>query len=82
MVHREKSAAGKQCRQELIAQLYGSNEFTRLAATLRGNRFGADDLADAFANLWTTRRALASTANRLPAEPAFDSTGLPMHMWY
>lgn len=82
MVHRKKSAAGRQSRQELIAQLYGPNEFSRLAAILRGNHFGSDDLADAFANLWTARRVQAGTASRLPAEPAFDSTGLPMHMWY
>jgi len=41
-----------------------------------------DDIADAFAALWSAERLLAGTAQRLPEAPVHDSYGLPMHIWY
>ena len=41
-----------------------------------------DDIADAFAALWTARRIVAGIARSLPDVPSLDRAGLPMRMVY
>jgi predicted RNase H-like nuclease len=47
-----------------------------------GGGVAADDIADAFAALWTANRLFAGIAQRLPSHAIRDSHGLPMHIWY
>lgn len=82
MTHGKKSAAGKADRQNLIATTYGPEAFSLLRAQLRGHNVASDDLADAFAALWTAQRLQRDQAERFPVDPVFDHYGLPMHIWY
>ena len=81
MIFRKKAREGREERQALIRSHFGQ-AFTAVARQLAGHWFGADDLADAFAALWTTQRLYDRRAVSLPAEPQHDSCGLPMHIWY
>jgi predicted RNase H-like nuclease len=82
MTHGKKSAAGRTDRQNLIASAYGAEVFSSLRANLRGQNVAADDLADAFAALWTARRLHSHQAGRFPTDPVIDEYDLPMHIWY
>lgn len=67
-------------RRDLIAAHFGPIAFeTARAAVKRGNATN-DDIADAFAGLWTAERIVAGAAKTLPFEPSVDSCGLPMRM--
>jgi predicted RNase H-like nuclease len=81
MRHHKKTPLGKQERQELIARDFGSNVFARLCA---GSpvRLPEDDVADAFAALWSADRILRGAASRLPPEIVPDVLGFPMNIWY
>lgn len=81
MVHGKKRHAGRQERQELIAANFGQATFQDLHRELK-SKVEADDLADAFAALWTAIRIHEKTAAALPDRPVFDSTGLSMRIWY
>jgi predicted RNase H-like nuclease len=76
--HRE----GHQSRRDLIARHFGADAFDSVAAQVRGEKVAVDDIADAFAALWSANRILMGAAGRFPASPQFDSLGLPMHIWY
>lgn len=68
-------------RIELLSPHFGD----ALEAALDARRaLGAspDDILDAFAALWSAQRICEGNASRLPAEPDFDSHGLPMHIWH
>ena len=78
----KKSAAGRFDRQNSIAVTYGPDTFPSLRAKLRGQDVAADDLADAFAALWTAQCLHSGQAARFPDDPVFDDYGLPMHIWY
>jgi predicted RNase H-like nuclease len=82
MAHNKKSMAGKRERQELIGAYFGPGTFSCLREMLSSQRVPADDLADALAVLWSVARLHGKKAKRFPAEPAYDSCGLPMHIWY
>lgn len=70
MAHRKRSAAGRAERQDLIAATYGSGTFKSMRASLHGNGVKADDLADAFAALWSASRILEGKAERFCGEDA------------
>lgn len=84
MKHSKKRSAGKLERQQFIAARFGSETFLDLRHSLRSRDFRvpADDLADAFAALWSGLRLHSGAAGRLPEEEVRDSVGLPMHIWY
>jgi len=42
---------------------------------------GHDDIADAFAALWTAERKLLGQAIPIPANPPVDQLGLRMEIW-
>lgn len=69
-------------RRELIARFFGEDAFENVRAQVRGHKVAADDIADAFAALWSANRILIGAAARLPAAPCLDSLGLPMNIWY
>lgn len=73
---------GHQSRRELIARHFGPDAFDSVRSQVRGEKVAADDIADAFAALWSAHRIMIGAAGRLPVPPQFDSLGLPMHIWY
>jgi predicted RNase H-like nuclease len=77
---RKKSPEGKAARQALIAAAYGDAAFDRLRRVLReaGHSVPADDLADAFAGLWTAERLLSGSAVSLPDPLQVDACGIRM----
>jgi len=82
MLHAKKDARGHEQRWALIARHFGPEAFASVEAQIGGRSVAADDIADAFAALWSAERLLAGTARRLPDASVFDFYGLPMHIWY
>lgn len=81
MHYHKRTFLGKQERQDLIAREFGPNVF----ASLREDsavRLPEDDVADAFAALWSAGRILKGVASRLPDHTVVDATGFPMNIWY
>lgn len=68
-------------RRRLVDELFGPHLFDELLTPLR-RLIRRDDLADAFAALWTAKRIHSGEARCLPDEPVFDSTGVRMNIWY
>jgi predicted RNase H-like nuclease len=81
MRHHKKTASGKDERQQLIAREFGSDAFVSLRQGSSA-RLPEDDLADAFAALWSARRILDGVAVRLPDQLLLDAAGFPMNIWY
>ena len=82
MLFPKRHRQGHQDRRELIASYFGEDAFDSVRAQVRGEKVALDDIADAFAALWSANRILVGGAARFPAAPHFDSLGLPMHIWY
>lgn len=61
---------------------FGEDAFDSVREQVRGKGVATDDIADAFAALWSANRILIGAADRLPAASQYDSLGLPMHIWY
>ncbi len=81
MRHPKKSAEGRAERHALIASTFGALVFDDARRAVRGQQVRSDDLADAFATLWTATRIHAGTAERRPPDVAVDREGLPMVIW-
>jgi predicted RNase H-like nuclease len=82
MLHAKRDVRGHEQRRALIARHFGPEAFASVVAQIGARSVAADDIADAFAALWSAERLLAGTARRLPDASVFDSYGLPMHIWY
>lgn len=82
MAHAKKSPEGGAARRALIAASFGSDAFASVRERHRRSDVSDDDIADAFAALWTARRIMAGEARSLPADPPRDAMGLPMAMLY
>ena len=81
MAHGKKSTSGRKERLVLITATFGSGVFERARGFLRGHHVGFDDLADAFAALWTAARICAGEAEMLPSERTVDAEGVAMQIW-
>jgi predicted RNase H-like nuclease len=81
MAAAKRTPEGARARRRLIEDAFGPI-FERLYATLRGTPAARDDLADAFAALWSAERAARGLARRLPDPPERDRHGLPMAITY
>jgi predicted RNase H-like nuclease len=68
LAHSKKTAEGKLERRALIEQLW-PDTVDRLRVALRGHDYLLDDLHDAFAALWSTRRWLRGEGEFLGADP-------------
>ncbi|MBX5463899.1 MAG: DUF429 domain-containing protein [Steroidobacteraceae bacterium] len=79
MRFKKKKPDGRRERESLIDREW-PGERERLARQLRGCGCAADDLNDAFAALWSSRRIMAGEAKVFPSEIQRDSTGLPMRI--
>jgi predicted RNase H-like nuclease len=71
---------GKAIRQALIADQFGEGAFARARIRHSRKHVKDDDLADAFAALWTAERLLQRTSVSIPPDPPLDATGLPMRI--
>ncbi len=81
-LYAKKDVRGHEQRRALIARHFGSEAFGNVVAQIGARTVAADDIADAFAALWSAERLLAGTAQRLPNVSVTDSYGLPMHISY
>jgi predicted RNase H-like nuclease len=78
----KRTAAGHAIRRVLIEDSFGPLAFESARASVARREAANDDIADAFAALWTARRIVTGNARSLPDTPPFDSSGLPMRMMY
>lgn len=82
MLHAKKDVRGHEQRRALIVAHFGPEAFGSVVAQIDRRSVAADDIADAFAALWSAERLLSGAAQRLPSDSATDSYGLPMQIWY
>jgi predicted RNase H-like nuclease len=78
----KKTPEGHAIRRDLIARHFGPLAFDSARNQVSRNHAANDDIADAFAALWTARRIMDGNSQSLPPEPLLDSAGLPMRMVY
>lgn len=78
----KRTAEGSATRQTLIARHFGKAALASARAMVARSQAANDDLADAFAALWTAQRHLGGNSQTLPVTPPLDLHGLPMRMVY
>jgi predicted RNase H-like nuclease len=82
MKFNKKSAEGRAERSELILRHFGPDALGQVLESLKGVRVPHDDIADAFAGLWSAERYFNGRAHSFPPEPVYDSDNIPMMIWY
>jgi predicted RNase H-like nuclease len=78
----KRKAEGRAIRRSLIESHFGAFSFESARKTIDRRDASDDDIADAFAALWTAKRIISGQATTLPTNPPIDSAGLPMRMVY
>lgn len=78
----KRSAIGHARRRELIAARFGRDAFANARDMVSKQAVADDDLADAFACLFTAERIATATQMTLPDTPEIDAQGLPMRIVY
>jgi len=81
-LHSKKDKVGAEQRQMLIAKHFGMDAFASVESQVGQRNIAKDDIADAFAALWSANRRFVGIAQRLPNYEVMDSHGLPMNIWY
>ena len=81
MMHGKKTPAGRAERLALIGASFGAGAFEEARHSLRGHHVATDDLADAFAAVWTAARICAGRAEKFPPERDVDEEGVAMQIW-
>jgi predicted RNase H-like nuclease len=83
MTHRKKSRAGREERERLVTNSYGT-AYEDALRHLKPATFAKDDLLDAFAALWTAGRIWQRCAAVIPVpeREERDACGLRMAIWY
>jgi predicted RNase H-like nuclease len=79
---RKADPSGLAARQALIASHFGAGAFQLVRANYVNAAVSNDDIADAFAALWTAERRYANAAVVIPGAPPIDAMGIRMEMWY
>jgi predicted RNase H-like nuclease len=82
MHHPKRSRAGRAERRKLIASYFGRHAYAEVRDRFLVKHVGHDDIADAFAVLWTAERVARGTARTLPVIPPRDAHGLRMEIAY
>jgi predicted RNase H-like nuclease len=82
MKFNKKRAEGRAERLELILGHFGQDAVTQVHDSLEGTKVPSDDIADAFAALWSAERYLCGQALSFPPQPVYDSDHIPMLIWY
>jgi predicted RNase H-like nuclease len=80
MRHPKRSRTGRAERLALIASYFGPDAYPRVRARFPAKHVAHDDIADAFAVLWTAERIAHGTARTLPVAPPHDPHGLRMEI--
>jgi len=78
----KKSNAGSAARRRLIGNHFGLTCFDSVRTRYPKGKVQSDDIADAFAALWTAERFFGRNAVVIPDPPPTDSTGLAMRIVY
>ena len=81
MAHGKKTPEGRTARVAVIEKTFGHGIFEELRSSLGRNAVRYDDLADAFAALWTASRIAAGVASKLPSSLSIDVEGVAMNIW-
>jgi predicted RNase H-like nuclease len=76
----KKTPIGHTIRRTLIASHFGPLAFESARTQVPPRHASNDDIADAFAALWTAQRIANGKSQTLPLDPPLDSVGLPMRM--
>ena len=76
----KRTSEGHAIRRALIDTDFGPLAFESARNQIERRHASNDDIADAFAALWTARRIINGTSQTLPPNPPIDSQGLPMRM--
>jgi predicted RNase H-like nuclease len=80
MLPPKKSRNGRAERRKLIASYFGPDAYDQVRDRFLVKHVAHDDIADAFAVLWTAERVARAAARTLPAAPPRDSHGLRMEI--
>jgi predicted RNase H-like nuclease/catechol 2,3-dioxygenase-like lactoylglutathione lyase family enzyme len=78
----KRSATGHARRRELIAAHFGQDAFANARTLVAKKDAADDDIADAFACLFTAERIATDQHVTLPDAPEIDTEGLPMRIIY
>jgi len=76
----KRTAEGLGMRRALIDAHFGPTAFETARSQVDRRHAANDDIADAFAALWTAQRIISGECQTLPPDPPSDSHGLPMRM--
>lgn len=76
----KKKPEGERERLELIEHYFGNDAFTAVRPSVPSRLASDDDIIDAFAALWTSRRIVENSAVTIPSTPAYDERGIRMEM--
>ena len=82
MAHYKKRREGKTARQHLIAGAFGPGAFQAVHDQYLRRDVATDDVADAFAALWTALRLHQGMAESLPHPPHVGDFGLLTAIWH
>jgi predicted RNase H-like nuclease len=78
----KRTKAGAAERRRLIDRHFGLAAFDTIRGRYLKGQVADDDIADAFAALWTAERIATGEARAIPETPPTDGAGLPMRMVY
>lgn len=76
----KRTPEGHAIRRALIDAHFGPAAFDTARQQVNRKHAANDDIADAFASLWTAQRIIRGQCQTVPPDPPFDSHGLPMRM--
>jgi predicted RNase H-like nuclease len=76
----KRTPEGHATRLVLIDAHFGPTAFAAARNQVSRRHAANDDIADAFAALWTARRIISGESQTVPLYPPLDSHGLPMRM--
>jgi len=76
----KRKREGHAIRRALIDNHFGPFAFEFVRDQIQRKQASNDDIADAFAALWTAQRIVKGRSQTMPVDPPIDSVGLPMRM--
>mgnify|MGYP002021528499 FL=1 len=78
VVDGKRTPAGRRCRWDLLADVFGSEALAGVEEQIRGTPARTEDLLDALACLWSADRIARGVHGTVPEPPEHDATGLRM----
>jgi predicted RNase H-like nuclease len=76
----KRTPEGHAIRRALISSHFGLLAFESVRNQVQPRHASNDDIADAFAALWTAQRIVKGCSQTMPFDPPVDGVGLPMRM--